>query len=160
MRRLLVMLILVVTVQANASPTFYGTVTAVTRPDAVLIETDDAFLELKLFGVLLPQKEGVSCENHPVARARCEYLEQKVLGERVGVIVERFAEEKFYGDIVTSQQSIVVALVRAGLFRVDKKQHRPTYLLDAEKDAMCSYRGLWEVYLGDPRMVKKCQSLL
>lgn len=102
-------------------------------------------------------------ENEKCDRGRglslCDYLETSLTGKRIGLVVEGLYSNVVAGDIIVDEQSLTLKALKDGYYRFDPKVSRALPYVYAEKEARCSFKGLWSNLKGDPYVAKQCQGI-
>lgn len=138
-----------------------GKLIEVLSPNRVAIKLDnDHFINLTLKGPDFAQLAHQPCHKNNAVNAKCKDLKKYLKHHTLGIVLEgRDIEDEIVGDIVVKGQLVSEILVRQGEYRFDSRSSRALYLIAAEKEARCHYRGIWQELLGDFRVSYQCQQL-
>lgn len=136
---------------------FFGTLHSIETPSQVVVELNSGnLLRLNIIGPDFGANAGVSCEISTEAREKCHVLEDYISDKHIGVIVEETDGQVMFGDLVIESTPLSLMLVRQGHYRVDFAHNRSHPMIEAEAEARCHYRGIWEKHRGDYQIAKSC----
>lgn len=135
---------------------FYGTLSEVYTPNIIIVDGDNAIGKVEIQGVDFGEDGDVACTRSQVSDV-CDFIYNELKASRLAVEVTGGEHTQLSGDIVYQDKILSVELVRNGYYRVDYSTTKARYMMLAEKEAMCAYRGIWSKYRGDYEMARKCQ---
>lgn len=145
---------LVISGFSHASNSFSGSVEKVITPGQFLVSNEKG--HTLIIDVKGYKHDGQSCAQNTLNV--CEVLEDKLVGEPVGVVVEGHVSGKVYGDITFAGSEVLSNfLIREGFYRINARDGRHVALLKSEREAICAYRGIWAVYRGQHEYAALCQ---
>lgn len=137
-----------------------GELHRVVSPDLVIVkvtkEQKEFLLSVKLSGLKVPAGYKNDCDD---SEPQCILLQSYLEDRTFGVAPSGLHKSGIKGDLIIDDKSLVVRLIKAGLYNVDVSNGRSLLLLMAEKEAKCLYRGIWKQYRGDIKTSAQCQTL-
>ncbi len=113
-------------------------------------------LVIKLDALKVP--DNANCDEG-IGVQLCDFLATSLSGKKVGVVVDGSYDEMLAGDLIVDERSIVLKGLREGYYRMDGRVSRALPNVYAEKEARCSFKGIWSSLKGDPYVAQQCQSI-
>lgn len=146
--------------KANTTVNFYGKLIEVVSPSTIMVANSDGDTVLvSIQGPFFGDIEHKLCAHKSkTVTYACDLIEDRLKGEKLGVIFETYAHGILRGDIVFGDTLLSEDLIYNGEYKVNAEHSRAQYLLIAERDALCKFKGIWQKHKGKHEYAAICQA--
>jgi hypothetical protein len=141
-----------------AKSSYKGVLLDVVTPSTINVLGDnDQFIQVTILGPLYNEFANTPCKgSEGEVEKRCAQLSFELNNSPLGVVIEKYNGPKLLGDIVYKGKLLSMHMIEQGWYRVDNTATSSIHLFEAEKQAYCSYKGLWKKNIGKHEVTAKC----
>lgn len=132
----------------------------VLTPSTVSVKTQhNTVVTLTLVGPLFGDIGDEPCERNGSVITQCKKLTQLLSKHDLQLIISHSNNARIFGDLMVGDRLASEVLIADGMYRFDHQYSRALYLVKAQNQARCGYKGIWMSLRGDPKVAAQCQQL-